>query len=71
MYGDDLVYDEAVFAARDSTLDRARAKPGRRLHAERQAMAPRSGKVQGRASISLLALSSVSNIAQLSSKLLF
>lgn len=71
MYGDDLVYDEAVFAARDSTLDRARAEPGRRQHAQRQAMAPRSGKVQGRASISLLALSSVSNIVQFPSKLLF
>ena len=71
MYGDDLVYDEAVFAARDSTLDRARADAGRRQHAQRQAMAPRSGKVQGRASISLLALSSVSNIAQFSPKLLF
>ena len=56
MYGDDLVYDEAVFAARDSTLDRSRAEPGRRLHAERQATAPRSGKVQGRASICLSAL---------------
>ena len=71
MYGDDLVYDEAVFAARDSTLDRARAEPGRRQHAQRQAMAPRSGKVQGGTSISLLALSSVSNIAQFSPKLLF
>ena len=50
MYGDNVMYGDVMFAARDSTLDRPRAEPGHRRH-EREA-APRSGKVQGRASIS-------------------
>ena len=49
MYGDDMVYDEEVFAARDNTVDRHRAHRGRAA----VMVAPLSGKVQGPASVSV------------------
>ena len=47
-----MVYDEAVFAAHDNMVDRPRAAAEQAGRRAGQRERPRSGKVQGRASVS-------------------